>query len=146
MRIPSVGKSACEAGHRRQATPQSASVQKDDVASADRFPGAGVPPVELAKGPHISSGNRNLCKTNLKGREPDPEIKPTLAGDAFAGAGMLRLRHDGHQNPPPVLPDESSVPRKNICLSERQKLSWLSRPAPCSIRPTGSGSRGAGDA
>jgi hypothetical protein len=39
------------------------------------------------------------------------------------GAGLLPQRHEGNtKNPPPVLPDESSAPRKNILLSERQKL------------------------
>jgi hypothetical protein len=38
---------------------------------------------------------------------------------------VLPPRHDGQQNiknPPPVLPDESSTRRKNILLSETQKL------------------------
>jgi hypothetical protein len=38
--------------------------------------------------------------------------------------GLLPLRHDGQntKNPPSVLPDMSSPSRKNIVLSERQKL------------------------
>jgi hypothetical protein len=41
-----------------------------------------------------------------------------------ADTGVLLARHDGQnsKNPPPVLPGESSARRKNILLSERQKL------------------------
>jgi hypothetical protein len=37
---------------------------------------------------------------------------------------VLPLQHDGQlaKNTPPVLPDASSLPRKNIPLSETQKL------------------------
>jgi hypothetical protein len=52
------------------------------------------------------------------------EVTTIEAGGDAQGLGSVPPRHDGQdvKMTPPVLPDESSVRRENILLSERQKL------------------------